>query len=44
MIKASQLDIGVLVEFVKSRDVQPDWFSMQLPNGEFSVLGYYHIY
>jgi hypothetical protein len=34
MIKVSHIDIGALVTLVKSYDVQPDWFSMQLPNGK----------
>lgn len=33
MIKVSHIDINALVNFVKSYDFQPDWFSMQLPNG-----------
>jgi hypothetical protein len=33
MVKNSHLDIGLLVEFIKSHGVQPDWLSMQLPGG-----------
>ncbi|KAK4165378.1 hypothetical protein QBC43DRAFT_208858, partial [Cladorrhinum sp. PSN259] len=33
MIKASQMDVGVLVEFIESQKIQPDWLSMQLPGG-----------
>ena len=35
MIKTSQLDVGVLVDFIKSHGVQPDWLLMQLPGGEY---------
>ncbi|KAK4192072.1 hypothetical protein QBC35DRAFT_262475 [Podospora australis] len=33
MIKVSHMDVGVLVDFIKSHDIQPDWLSMQLPGG-----------
>ncbi|GAB1320233.1 hypothetical protein MFIFM68171_10443 [Madurella fahalii] len=33
MVKTSHMDVGVLVDFIKSHDVQPDWLSMQLPGG-----------
>lgn len=33
MIKASHMDVGVLVEFIKNNAVQPDWMLMQLPGG-----------
>ncbi|KAK0732771.1 hypothetical protein B0T21DRAFT_200982 [Apiosordaria backusii] len=33
MIKASHLDVGVLVNLIKSHEIQPDWLSMQLPGG-----------
>jgi len=33
MIKQSPLDIGVLVDFVKSQNIQPDWLNIQLPGG-----------
>ncbi|KAK4158426.1 hypothetical protein C8A00DRAFT_39398 [Chaetomidium leptoderma] len=33
MIKLSQLDVGVLVDFVKAHQIQPDWLHMQLPRG-----------
>ncbi|KAK4457927.1 hypothetical protein QBC42DRAFT_30468 [Cladorrhinum samala] len=33
MIKASQMDVGVLVDFIESQKIQPDWLSMQLPGG-----------
>jgi len=33
MIKASDLDVGLLVNFVKQHDVQADWMLMQLPSG-----------
>lgn len=33
MIKASEIDVGLLVDFVKRNNVQPDWLSMQLPGG-----------
>ncbi|KAJ4411655.1 hypothetical protein N0V82_008969 [Gnomoniopsis sp. IMI 355080] len=32
-IKASQVDTEQLVEFIKKCNLQPDWFSMQLPGG-----------
>lgn len=37
MIKVSQIDIGALVDFARHYDIQPDWLSMQLPNGKFSA-------
>ncbi|KAK5652485.1 hypothetical protein OQA88_10387 [Cercophora sp. LCS_1] len=33
MIKASHMDVGVIVEFIKHHGVQPDWMLMQLPGG-----------
>ncbi|KAK4204374.1 hypothetical protein QBC40DRAFT_250077 [Triangularia verruculosa] len=33
MIKASHMDVGVLVGLIKQHDIQPDWLSMQLPRG-----------
>ncbi|KAK3901046.1 hypothetical protein C8A05DRAFT_16717 [Staphylotrichum tortipilum] len=33
MIKLSQLDVNVLVNFVKAHGIQPDWLHMQLPGG-----------
>lgn len=33
MLKVSQMDVGVLVDFLKNCGVQPDWLSMQLPGG-----------
>ncbi|KAK0711482.1 hypothetical protein B0H67DRAFT_291491 [Lasiosphaeris hirsuta] len=33
MIKASHMDVTVLVNFIKLHDVEPDWMSMQLPGG-----------
>ncbi|KAL2257950.1 hypothetical protein VTK26DRAFT_8928 [Humicola hyalothermophila] len=33
MVKVSQLDVGVLVDFIKSHGVQPNWLDMQLPGG-----------
>ncbi|KAK4123091.1 hypothetical protein N657DRAFT_447265 [Parathielavia appendiculata] len=33
MIKLSQVDVGVLVDFVKSHGIEPDWLHMQLPSG-----------
>ncbi|KAK4232091.1 hypothetical protein QBC38DRAFT_145280 [Podospora fimiseda] len=33
MIKASHMDVGVLVDFIESQKIQPDWLSMQLPGG-----------
>jgi hypothetical protein len=33
MIKLSQLDVGVLVDFVKAHEIQPNWMHMQLPGG-----------
>ncbi|AEO57993.1 hypothetical protein MYCTH_2304906 [Thermothelomyces thermophilus ATCC 42464] len=33
MIKLSPLDVGVLVDFVRSHGIQPDWMHMQLPGG-----------
>lgn len=33
-IKASQVDTEQLVTFIKTCNLQPDWFSMQLPGGE----------
>jgi hypothetical protein len=38
MIKLSQLDVGVLVDFVKSHGIQPDWLHMQLPSGRPAPL------
>jgi hypothetical protein len=37
MIKASHMDVGVLVDFVKQHDIRADWMSMQLPSGRFAV-------
>src|SRR3569833_59860 len=36
MIKVSHIEIGALVDFVKNFELQPDWLSMQLPNGRWS--------
>lgn len=33
IIKLSQLDVGVIVDFIKSHGIQPDWLHMQLPGG-----------
>ncbi|KAK4099048.1 hypothetical protein N658DRAFT_203606 [Parathielavia hyrcaniae] len=33
MIKLSQVDVGDLVDFVKSHGIEPDWLRMQLPSG-----------
>ena len=33
IIKLSQLDVGVLVDFIKSHGIQPNWMHMQLPGG-----------
>lgn len=33
MVKVSQMDVGVLVDFIKSHEVQPNWLLMQLPGG-----------
>lgn len=33
MIKVSRMDVTVLVDFIRSHNVQPDWLSMQLPGG-----------
>ncbi|KAK4668482.1 uncharacterized protein QC764_707715 [Podospora pseudoanserina] len=33
IIKASRMDVGVLVNLIRSHDIQPDWLSMQLPRG-----------
>ncbi|KAK3379804.1 hypothetical protein B0T24DRAFT_169725 [Lasiosphaeria ovina] len=33
MIKASHMDVGILVDFIKLHGIQPDWMSMQLPGG-----------
>lgn len=33
MIKESKLDVDVLVNVLKSREFEPDWFSMYLPHG-----------
>lgn len=33
MIKVSQVDVGVLVDFILSHEVQPNWMYMQLPGG-----------
>lgn len=34
-IKASQVDTDQLVAFIKTYNLQADWFSMQLPGGQF---------
>lgn len=39
MIKLSELDVGVLVNLVKSHGIQPDWMHMQLPGGKFGCYG-----
>ena len=36
MIKASHMDVRTLVNFIKSHDIRPDWFAMQLPGGKTS--------
>lgn len=36
-IKASQVDTDQLVAFIKMYNLQADWFSMQLPGGEFPL-------
>ncbi|KAK1756023.1 hypothetical protein QBC47DRAFT_400927 [Echria macrotheca] len=33
MIKASQMDVNVLVDFISKSGIQPDWMLMQLPGG-----------
>ncbi|KAI1768787.1 hypothetical protein GGR53DRAFT_352905 [Hypoxylon sp. FL1150] len=33
MIKVSNVDISVLVEFIRAHRVEPNWMSMQLPGG-----------
>ncbi|KAF6836935.1 hypothetical protein CMUS01_05201 [Colletotrichum musicola] len=33
VIKTSNLDVGRLVEFLRSYNVEPDWLKMQLPGG-----------
>ncbi|KAK4236394.1 hypothetical protein C8A03DRAFT_35700 [Achaetomium macrosporum] len=33
MIKISQLDVGILVGFIKAHGIRPDWLHMQLPGG-----------
>ncbi|KAJ2899879.1 hypothetical protein MKZ38_002746 [Zalerion maritima] len=33
IIKASSIDVGILVDLVKSHNVEPQWLSMQVPNG-----------
>ncbi|KAK0646282.1 hypothetical protein B0T16DRAFT_390740 [Cercophora newfieldiana] len=33
MIKASHMDVSVIVDFVKQHDIQADWMLMQLPSG-----------
>ncbi|KAK3302409.1 uncharacterized protein B0T15DRAFT_514446 [Chaetomium strumarium] len=33
MIKISQLDVGILVSFIKAHGIRPDWLHMQLPGG-----------
>ncbi|KAL2017686.1 hypothetical protein VTK56DRAFT_1846 [Thermocarpiscus australiensis] len=33
MVKVSQMDVGVLVDFIKSHGIQPNWLLMQLPGG-----------
>jgi len=40
MIKVSQIDLHALVEFVRSYEVDPDWMSMQLPNGTSAAPPY----
>ncbi|KAK1691231.1 hypothetical protein BDP55DRAFT_690201 [Colletotrichum godetiae] len=32
-IKNSSLDVGLLVGFLKTHNVEPDWLKMQLPSG-----------
>ncbi|KAL2127425.1 hypothetical protein VTI74DRAFT_10753 [Chaetomium olivicolor] len=33
MLKVSDLDVGLLVDFIKSHGIKPDWMHMQLPGG-----------
>ncbi|KAH9900387.1 hypothetical protein F4778DRAFT_139013 [Xylariomycetidae sp. FL2044] len=33
IIKVSSVDVHTLVEFIKSHNIEPNWMSMQLPNG-----------
>ncbi|KAK3375104.1 hypothetical protein B0H63DRAFT_267268 [Podospora didyma] len=33
MIKASNMDVAVLVDFIKLHQIQPNWLAMQLPGG-----------
>ncbi|KAI1410144.1 hypothetical protein F5Y13DRAFT_77556 [Hypoxylon sp. FL1857] len=33
MIKVSTIDVPTLVEFIRAHQVEPNWMSMQLPNG-----------
>ncbi|KAK4249877.1 hypothetical protein C7999DRAFT_39006 [Corynascus novoguineensis] len=33
MIRLSPLNVGILVDFVRSHGIQPDWLNMQVPSG-----------
>lgn len=33
MIKTSQIDIYVLIDFIKAQNIEPNWMHMQLPLG-----------
>lgn len=34
MIRLSPLNVSILVDFVKSHGIQPDWLHMQVPSGK----------
>lgn len=36
MIKASSIDVQLLVEFIKNNNVEQNWMHMQLPVGKWS--------
>jgi hypothetical protein len=38
MIKLSQLDVAILVDFIKAHGIRPDWLNMQLPGGKRRAL------
>src|SRR5436190_323068 len=37
MIKVSAIDVPTLVEFIRAHKVEPNWMSMQLPGGLYSL-------
>ncbi|EFW99220.1 hypothetical protein CMQ_5641 [Grosmannia clavigera kw1407] len=40
LIRASRIDVGAVVEFVKRYNIQPNWMDMRYPNGALQLRSY----